>query len=104
MTNPRRWEYEVDAVLSADASSEKIKERLDAMGAEGWELVTIDEDGLLYRCVYKRLVSGEEDIEEEDYDEGDYDEDYNEEDYDEDGSIRVDPPPPSQPKGFWGRR
>ena len=105
MAYPRKWEYDVDEGLSTSASPEELVQHLDAMGAEGWELVAIDERESLYRCVYKRPIRGEEEYE-DDYEDEDYedDEEYNEEDYDEDGSIRVNPPPPEQPKGFWGRR
>lgn len=104
MTHPRKWEYDVDDGLSAAASPEEVVEHLDAMGAEGWELVAMRDNGSFYRCVYKRPIRGEDEADEYEEDEYEEDEDYDEEDYDEDGSIRVNPPPPEQPKGFWGRR
>jgi len=107
MAHPRKWEYDVDDNLGTGASAEEVVEHLDAMGAEGWELVAMQKQGSLYRLVYKRPIRGGDDYEDDgEYGDDDYedDEDYNEDDYDEDGSIRVNPPPPEEPKGFWGRR
>lgn len=105
MAYPRKWEYDADDNLSVDASAEEIVEHLDAMGGEGWELVAIQKQDSLYRCVYKRPLQGGDDHEDDDYNDDYYedDDDYNEDDYDEDGTIRVNPPPPEAPRGFWGR-
>lgn len=103
MAYPRKWEYDADDNLSVDASAEEIVEHLDAMGEEGWELVAIQKQGSLYRCVYKRPLQGGDDYEDDEDDYYEDDEDYDEDDYDEDGTIRVNPPPPEAPRGFWGR-